>query len=367
MSHGLDASCVEKNSNMEQCTNGIIVGGSSMKGRRKSMEDVSITLLDIGITTGRPLVSCVAIFDGHSGRGMADYAADTLPEIVLGDEAVRLEDLADASPMFADPDSVTRSFVRCDNEGLYDDNLRHIIRSGTTCVAVLIWQPAYGTKEILCCNVGDSRAVLWDDGAFVALSVDHKPASETEKRRILAAGHYGVIVHQILGGTSISRIMYGKHLTSSGLSLSRAFGDYEYKDDRRPPSDWAVTCEPTFVRYTLDVVSMKFTGIKFILLACDGVWDVMGSAEAVAFCCIRIRQQMTNRYWGKRIESMSHMYELAELDVPKLFPEGVVEWAIHPTAICEDLIDTCCIRRGSTDNLSATLIVFKTPGTMPIF
>lgn len=46
------------------------------------------------------------------------------------------------------------------------------------------------TQVILCCNVGDSRAVLSRAGNAIALSQDHKATREDERARIEAAGGY---------------------------------------------------------------------------------------------------------------------------------------------------------------------------------
>jgi len=67
---------------------------------------------------------------------------------------------------------------------------------------------------IWCSNLGDSRAVLWSkEGETIALSEDHKPDDDVEFDRIEAAGHF----------VEDSRV-------DGNLALSRAFGDYVFKD-----------------------------------------------------------------------------------------------------------------------------------------
>jgi serine/threonine protein phosphatase PrpC len=66
--------------------------------------------------------------------------------------------------------------------------------------------------EILCANAGDSRAVLSKKGKAKELSVDHKPDTPSEKRRIERANGY----------VEDSRV-------NGMLALSRALGDFEYK------------------------------------------------------------------------------------------------------------------------------------------
>lgn len=67
-------------------------------------------------------------------------------------------------------------------------------------------------KKLYVANAGDSRCVLARGGETVALSFDHKPDNDEEKKRIEAAG---------------SVIMEGR--VDGNLNLSRALGDMKYK------------------------------------------------------------------------------------------------------------------------------------------
>lgn len=52
---------------------------------------------------------------------------------------------------------------------------------GTTSLVVLITD-----KHVICCNTGDSRAVLASEGASRQLSTDHKPESVKERERYMS-------------------------------------------------------------------------------------------------------------------------------------------------------------------------------------
>jgi serine/threonine protein phosphatase PrpC len=84
--------------------------------------------------------------------------------------------------------------------------------AGCTANVVLITD-----KKIYCANAGDSRSVMSKGGNAVEMSKDHKPDSEDEKKRIEEAGGY------VMGGR-----------TNGVLSLSRAIGDFDYKDMSKP-------------------------------------------------------------------------------------------------------------------------------------
>mmetsp|Transcript_34044 Transcript_34044/g.62180 ORF Transcript_34044/g.62180 Transcript_34044/m.62180 type:complete len:392 (+) Transcript_34044:42-1217(+) len=131
---------------------------------------------------------------------------------------------------------------------------------GCTAICVLVRK-----EDILAANAGDSRAVLCRGGAAVELSFDHKPASEIEKSRIEAAGGR---LEDSPGGARVN----------GNLNLSRAIGDLEYKkrDDLGP--------EAQIICSTPDFLCKEVTPEdEFIILACDGVWDVMTNQAACDF------------------------------------------------------------------------------------
>lgn len=130
-------------------------------------------------------------------------------------------------------------------------------------------------------NVGDSRAVLCRSGHVIDLSVDHKCSRPDERARIEAAG-----------GTVIKDRLHGV------LAVSRAFGDAEHKR-LRGSEMWGrefygdpLTAQPEVSVHALDYGSVPAATIttttspgadEFVVLACDGVWDVMTSAQVVNF------------------------------------------------------------------------------------
>lgn len=60
------------------------------------------------------------------------------------------------------------------------------------------------------------------------------------------------------------------------MALSRAFGDFQFKDQRNlKPEEQAVTCDPDITEFKRRKTD------KFIILACDGIWDCLTNEEAV--------------------------------------------------------------------------------------
>ena len=113
--------------------------------------------------------------------------------------------------------------------------------------------------EIYCANTGDSRAILAQGTSTFDLSDDHKPENEDELIRIEAAG---------------CDVTDGR--VAGKLSLSRAIGDLAYKQNSNLTVDkQAITCVPDVTKRDRNIDEDSF-----ILIACDGIWDVVTSAEA---------------------------------------------------------------------------------------
>lgn len=136
-------------------------------------------------------------------------------------------------------------------------------------------------------NTGDSRAVLgtWSEeqGSYVAraLTKDHTGFNEGEKARI-AAEHPDEDINQLIDSKS------GRLL---GIAVTRAFGDARWKmtkeflenvksnyfgDALRPGyKSKLMTAEP-------EVTTIDVQRKDFVILASDGLWDVMSNEDAVA-------------------------------------------------------------------------------------
>ena len=71
------------------------------------------------------------------------------------------------------------------------------------------------------------------------------------------------------------------------LGVSRAFGDYDYKSNAElPPSGQAVVCTPDIaLRERADDEDM------YLILACDGIWDVMSNDSVGEFVARRVEER----------------------------------------------------------------------------
>ncbi|KYG44605.1 hypothetical protein M433DRAFT_69034 [Acidomyces richmondensis BFW] len=224
-----------------------------------------------------------AIFDGHAGTFAAEWCGKKVH--------ILLEDIIRKHPNTAIPELLDMTFTTVDQQ-LEKLPLKN---SGCTAViAVLRWedripnsqsvtgssaiapataaalekggdhrevdasategklrQVASRQRVLYTANVGDARIVLCRNGKALRLSYDHKGSDENEGKRIAGAG--GLILNNRVNGV---------------LAVTRALGDAYMKD--------LVTGHP----YTTETVIQPDID-EFLILACDGLWDVCSDQEAV--------------------------------------------------------------------------------------
>lgn len=219
------------------------VGVKSIQGSRAYMEDtyqVCENLTDSENLAQR--ISMYGVFDGHGGNRASDFVSSELPGL-----------LRDHPEIHSHPDrALVAAFERADEMWLDRANQQGLDDGSTAIVALVVGRMLY------LANLGDCRAVLSQDGGpeggrAIDLSHDHKPIRADEKARIEA-----------LGG----RIKFhGTWRVEGALAVTRAFGDRRYK---------------RFLTATPEVTCHRLTDQDhFLILASDGLWDVLTSQDAV--------------------------------------------------------------------------------------
>ncbi|RLN55711.1 hypothetical protein BBJ29_006812 [Phytophthora kernoviae] len=276
--------------------NGLQYAVASMQGWRTGMEDAHVAQVNPeGLPQG---CSLFAVFDGHGGRLAADLASDRVTQHL----AKVLKDgvFPDGKVEGADPDKIGKAmhdaFLNLDQDirETFDKNYGSD-QSGCTAITALVTP-----TNIIVANAGDSRSVLAKGGRTVEMSFDHKPINTEERTRIQNAG--GLVRSNRVNGD---------------LAVSRALGDFSYKAraDLRAEQQ-QVSAEPDIEKQKIDNTE------EFLILACDGIWDVMSNDELCAY----VRQLMNNG-------------------------ESNLE------LIAEEILDNC-LRAGSRDNMSVVIVKF---------
>jgi serine/threonine protein phosphatase PrpC len=182
------------------------------------------------------------IYDGHGGRRAAQIAAETLTPNFLHAESRYPGGIG--GERLGENENLRKAYMEVD-KSIVDSGAD----SGTTAVTFYI----IGGRFIAA-NVGDSRAIIGTKrGHCFALTVDHRPSLADEKSRI-----------ESLGGSITS---LGTPRVQGVLAVSRALGDQKLKP--------YISSEPRVVEGHLGREN------DFVVLACDGVWDVLSPTEVI--------------------------------------------------------------------------------------
>jgi len=116
--------------------------------------------------------------------------------------------------------------------------------------------------------VGDSRAVECIGGATRDLSDDQKPDTPAEMARIKKCGGFVSPPEEEWGGPA--RVWLDPQMTLPGLAMARSIGDHLVKSV-------GVTAEP---EVKLFKYNQDFARTDFFVMASDGVWEFIESAQA---------------------------------------------------------------------------------------
>ncbi|MED6130322.1 hypothetical protein PIB30_000219 [Stylosanthes scabra] len=216
------------------------------------------------------------IFDGHGpwGHLVARRVRKLVPAFLLcnwqksvASTSLDLDIKLEADEFIHGFDVWKQSYLK--SYAAIDQDLKHhtgidSFRSGTTALTI-IKQGDY----LITANLGDSRAVLAttsEDGKLIPiqLTTDLKPNLPEEAKRITESGGE-VYCMEDEEGVYRAWMPSGR---SAGLAISRAFGDHCMKD-------FGLISVPEVTRTKLTKRD------QFVILASDGVWDVLSNEEAV--------------------------------------------------------------------------------------
>lgn len=226
------------------CVHGII-------GKRQEMEDEHV------IMTGSRF-SIYGMFDGHGGSEAAVYCKNHLAGLIMG----RCKAIKGPVNLAIMQKLIQGAFLDLEM-GMYRKLGRQMENTGSTAVIVVV---VNRTQEIFVANLGDSRAIIFNiNGDILYETIDHKPNDAQERRRIEKTGY---VTNQ---NGDVPRV-------NGVLAMSRAFGDSSLKmvSGQYDPIDGPVTIMPT-----IGQCKRKRDDELCLMLACDGVWDVMTSKQAI--------------------------------------------------------------------------------------
>ena len=280
------------------------------------------------------------IFDGHGGTSSADFGSVYLPLKMSTKKALTDEE-------------IVQYFIECDEAyRASPDN-----KAGAAVCMVTTEKLANSNKyKVRFANAGDSRAILvsmnkpiptemaslslvedlhrkpdsdlsehpehlysseglhfvsddFDCGVTLS-TVDHKPNHPSERTRIEAAGGF-------VSNDNPARLQ-------GMLALSRMIGDFNYKQNPAlGPGEQMGSCIP-------EIFTAEANEGDLVILACDGIFDVLSNNELARQVRLRIKHQLDAG--------------APEPDLAK---------------IASDIVSLCLTRLDSKDNMSLCIVVLK--------
>ena len=237
----------------------------SMQGWRSANEDKVL----VSKNNGNILA---VVFDGHGGDWVANYCAEFYDKILFNTAEYKKGNYHDAfkkannlmdQHLFNEDYEVILTYARSTitkkllmyrkyfteqnlNRNQNNKKFHHSNHCGCTCCAVLITP-----TEIICSNIGDSKAIAFSDENLLALNYEHNLKLLSEDERLIQTGFS--VINGRLGGI---------------INVTRGFGDFEFKDMQNLNIE-----ENQGVLNTPEVLSFAKDLFDTVIIGCDGLWD----------------------------------------------------------------------------------------------
>ncbi|KAI4333995.1 hypothetical protein L6164_018738 [Bauhinia variegata] len=309
----------------------------TQQGRKGINQDAMIVWEDF---MSEDVIFC-GVFDGHGPHGhlVARKVRDALPVKLLS-FLHSCESRQNGSGRACFKGNVKSDGGELDNDCSAEDKLNSIWResfmkaykamdkelrshpnldcfcSGSTAVTIV-----KQGSNLFMSNIGDSRAIMGsknsDDGSMVAiqLTVDLKPDLPREAERIKRCKGR---VFALQDEPEVPRVWLPFD-DAPGLAMARAFGDFCLKE-------YGVISIPEFSHRLLTDKD------QFIVLASDGVWDVLSNEEVVEIVCTAPTRSSAARI---------------------LVDSAAREWKLkYPTSKMDDCAVVCLFLDGKMDSES---------------
>jgi protein phosphatase 2C family protein 2/3 len=220
----------------------------TMKGKRLNMEDyIASYNSNNGLYLG--------VYDGHGGNKASKYVSENLHQFI--DNSI---------PTLSVEDAIVKGFEDIEKElkKSYEEDKKH--DPGTTAVIAIIKE-----KYIHIGNVGDSPAIISNNGYAKQVSLNHNTNNTLECKRATKSGT-GLIAYDdgIVNSNGVE------------LKVTRALGDFEFKAEKLEPKDQGVSPIPYI--FSIDVRKVS----DCIILYSDGISDIMNPQNVVSYIFFQI-------------------------------------------------------------------------------
>jgi len=152
------------------------------------------------------------------------------------------------------------------------------------------------------------------------------------KKRVLDAHHTVETETILVEGKRVSL-----NRVDGLIAVSRAIGDGDFKDGDGAPETQAITCVPDVLEREVKAAD------QFVVLACDGLWDVMDNQEVVDFISHRLSP-------SSKVSKSSKSTTSTSSSTSTTLSDEVLN------NIAEQLVNYAVTDKKSPDNVSAVIV-----------
>ncbi|KAI3979509.1 hypothetical protein MKX01_001701 [Papaver californicum] len=269
---------------------------SSQQGQKGINQDSAMLQQGFGMDAG---VLC-GVFDGHGKNGQvaSRLVRSWLPGLLLNQKkAISSLDLVFNKDCVEEwRKACVGAYKVMDQELKLQENL-DCSCSGTTSVTVI-----KQGEDLIIANLGDSRAVLGtrsENGEMmvVQLTTDLKPNVPEEVERIRNSNGR---VFALENEPHVPRVWLPNE-KYPGLAMTRAFGDFDLKD-------YGIIPIPQISHHHLKIND------KFVVLASDGVWDVLSNKEVVSIASSARPETAAKEVVDAAVNSWKQKFPYSKMD-----------------------------------------------------
>lgn len=305
---------------------GLLVGAGRTKGSRPYMEDFDFCYRTMQFGDVYSAVSLLGVFDGHGGTECPSFMAEELPGIIrksiVGSSSRGVCKMSLAQTLH-------ESFIKADKEWLRS---AHDV-SGTTATVMLFEGGGEGRNGkqrgpgLVClASTGDSRAVLCRGSKALELTIDHKAGACDIIARIAQTGGF-VDKGRVMGSLAVGRALGDSHL-KKGKNLKK--GPWSGTEEALIP-------DPDVISFVPRRCGNSEEDDHFIIIASDGLWDVMNNQEAIN----KVNEQVSKICEREGYKNLDYT-QMSERDISQ---------------VCENLA-LGAVKAGSRDNVTVEIAFF---------
>ena len=252
----------------------IMTGTGRNRGKRPYMEDFDFSFGTTRMSDVYTDVQALGVLDGHGGQECASFVAEELPGVISsiarreggtrsmsrGTNKLHKAAITNGAAL---PEILFKSFLQVDA-----DFLRTTSHTSGSTACIMLFDRKSGRAFVG--NTGDTRAVVCRGGKALNVTLDMKATDPEQIARVAMAG----------GHVTKGRVM-------GALAVARAFGDAQLKKGKNlkhglwESGQEALICDPEITSFRPRRIGDARHDDEFMIIATDGLWDVMDSQQAV--------------------------------------------------------------------------------------